>query len=249
MRKVRISLAMVVCLMLATIGYAQDDTTLNFDEWVVGDITADDYLHQYRFTGGIGDIVLIEAYVEYERSELDAELDLLDPESRLLATNDDFVFTFGYVGAVIVAELPLDGDYTVVVTRFNREAGTSTGSYRLRVRKPKLLMPGAEREVTIYAANEADLPALYVLRPETEATWTININHLGGELYPSVLLRQWSGQVSGDVPLLWLRETYGMRSASLVVSLEADRFYVLSVNKGLAAEPAQSEVQVRLGIE
>lgn len=249
MRKVRfLWLIAIVMTVIVSLVHAQDDPILGVDEWVSGDIDANDYEDRYVFEGSAGDVVLIEAYVPYLESQLDAELDLLDPSGEILATNDDYVFTYGYVGSIIVVELPEDGSYTVVVTRFEREEGTSSGAYQLRLRRPDLVQPGMVLEATIFGQNAEDLPVLYVLRPDRDGIWTLNFSREAGDLFPAIQMRSWTGDLFEDETVFSLENTQGVREGSLKVDLRQGVFYVLNVGKGSFVESEQGQAQVRIDI-
>ena len=105
-----------------------DSPILAADETVTGTITNEDFEQRFSFNADAGDVVTIE--LRADNSELDPLLQVLTPDGTVLAENDDedFISTDSLIEAL---ELPADGTYTVVATRFNGESGLSTGDYVL----------------------------------------------------------------------------------------------------------------------
>jgi hypothetical protein len=225
---------------------AQDGGELVLNEWMEGQITADNFEHTYTFDGTAGDVVLIEMYRKPGEFGLDPEIELLGTGSGTLALNDDFV----ELGAVLVAELPTDGTYTVLARRSGGEDGSSEGAYILRASVVEPVSPGDSLTATINADDAQEIPNLWVLHPDADVTWSVSFSHEGGELYPAITLESWTGDSFEDVTVFDLTDTAGALSGTLNVSLEADTLYVLTVRKALFAfvfEDITAEVSVEIG--
>lgn len=237
-------LGMVVAFNTPTAN-AQGSGELVLGEWAEGEITADDIEHTYTFQGNAGNVVLVEMYRNPGDFGLDPELELLGTGGGTLAENDDFVV----LGAVIVAELPADGEYTVLARRSGGEDGSSEGAYILRASIVEPIGPGASLTATIHGADEQEIPNLWVLTTDRATTWSISFAHEGGELYPSIQLSSWTGDIFDDTVVFELGETAGALSGTLNVSLEPDTFYVLTVQKALFAfvfEDITSDVLIEI---
>ena len=93
-----------------------------------GAITPDLSAVFYRFDGTAGTTVDISMVRMNE--DLDAFLALLDPGQALVGMNDD---GGGNQNARLVYTLPADGAYTIVATRYDMNAGTTSGEYLLSI--------------------------------------------------------------------------------------------------------------------
>lgn len=107
---------------------------IRYGQTVTGSITIPNFMYTYTFEGKAGEVVTITM----QGSEtLDAYVDLLRPDGRLVAANDDArTGGLGPTDAQIRAyTLPLDGTYTIRATRFGREASRQVGEFSLRLEK------------------------------------------------------------------------------------------------------------------
>ncbi|MCE7948631.1 MAG: hypothetical protein DYG88_14495 [Chloroflexi bacterium CFX4] len=99
-----------------------------------GALSDQTFLYTYIFTGKAGDVVTITLRAE----GFDAYLDLLQPDGKVIAFNDDVganTADLAPTDAQITAfSLPRNGVYTIRVTRFGREtARGAVGDYELRL--------------------------------------------------------------------------------------------------------------------
>lgn len=105
--------------------------TLSYGDTASGVLDAETYQVLYAFTGQAGDVVTIAMQAAVIDSNLDSRLMLLGPDgSTVLAENDDFDFN-SLDARIENFELPESGTYTVVATRFDAEAGLSSGDFTL----------------------------------------------------------------------------------------------------------------------
>jgi len=90
---------------------------------------------QYLFVGQQGDVIRIS--MERTSGDLDALITLLDGEGKQIAFDDDG----GDDQNALLPEfvLPSEGMYVVIASRFDREAGTTSGAYLLTL---DLIRPG-----------------------------------------------------------------------------------------------------------
>lgn len=109
---------------------AADVQTLNDGDQVTGTIDSNNYEFRFDLDGTAGDVINLE--LRADESDLDTLLQVLSPDGNVLAENDDedFISTDSVLTGL---QLPEDGTYTVVVTRFNGADGLSEGDFVLTV--------------------------------------------------------------------------------------------------------------------
>lgn len=107
------------------------ETTIAYDESVVGDIDNATPQIEYTFEAQEGDRITIQ--MDTTDGELDPMILLLDPAGVQIAFNDDDPSSDTGNALLQNFEIPADGVYTIVATRFRRESGTSSGSFILRL--------------------------------------------------------------------------------------------------------------------
>ncbi|MCB9437531.1 MAG: PPC domain-containing protein [Anaerolineales bacterium] len=105
----------------------QGGDRLTFGQTVNGVIDNSEFRQLYLFSGNAGQTIVIT--MTRQTGDLDAYLVLLQVDGTLLATNDDDGSNPD--AAIRSYQLPMDGDYIIVATRFGHEHGTTTGSYNL----------------------------------------------------------------------------------------------------------------------
>ncbi len=103
--------------------------TLSYGEEVTGDLSGDTFEQRYSFRGNAGDDIIIDMR-RGDEGFLDTYLILLGPDGEEVARDDDSGEGFN---ALLEADLPADGDYTIVATRYRQEDGGSQGDYILRL--------------------------------------------------------------------------------------------------------------------
>ncbi len=101
---------------------------ISYEDSVQGVITNEAPELMYTFEGQTGDVVTIS--MARTSGDLDTYLLLMAPNGEKITENDDIVS--GNTDSLIEAfTLPDDGTYTIVVTRYQRRTGTSTGEFTL----------------------------------------------------------------------------------------------------------------------
>jgi hypothetical protein len=123
--KLTLLLALIVG-MLPRLALAQG-SRLTYGQTVTGRLTKDAFRTVYTFQGRTGDIVDIT--LSRTDGTLDPMLILLDEQNNLIARDDDG--GSGYDAAIMSQQLPRDGIYFLIVTRFGQEHGLTTGGYSL----------------------------------------------------------------------------------------------------------------------
>lgn len=223
------AVAIVLGLVIASVPSvsAQEGSAIEFDTWVEGELTNDEFAHTYVFEAAAGDIVQIEMYPKPGTFGLSVEVALLDPAGGDLARDNSFI---GFSGAYIVRRLAFDGEYTIQATRYDGADGDSEGEYILRIKSVEPLVPGSEVEAPIAQNSELEIPDVFVLFPEEDVTWTIALGYDSQELYPEVTLSSWTGDAFDNETLFEL-DGEGFLAAAVVTELEAETFYVLYVRR------------------
>src|SRR5258708_878571 len=123
-----LTLAITVCLIrVQPLARAQGNNTIDFGQSVTGRISNDAFRVVYSFQGRKGDI--IDATLKATDDGLDPVLLLTDDKNTLLAVSDDSQGSFN--ASIVSQQLPQDGAYFLIVTRFGQERGLTTGAYSL----------------------------------------------------------------------------------------------------------------------
>ena len=102
---------------------------IEFDETIEGVIAGDAYQYLYEFTASAGERVDIK--LTAREGTLDPFLFLMDEEGTTIADNDDDLNNTGRDSFLQGFEIPADGTYTIIATRFQRELGSTEGSFNL----------------------------------------------------------------------------------------------------------------------
>lgn len=103
---------------------------LTYGDILLGEITNAVPETRYRFTASAGDVVTIRMDGD-PATELDTLLLLTDAEGNVLIENDDANSDIRTVSIIENFEIPTDGEYVIIATRFQRGLGASTGTYSL----------------------------------------------------------------------------------------------------------------------
>ncbi len=125
------ALAMVMVLAMGlvpahSVGAQAGGGAIAYGDTVSGKLDNTNYFELWQFSGSKGDHVQI---VMVGDGQLDAYLGLLDAASeQVLAEDDD---SAGGSDAALELTLPASGDYAIIATRYNFDAGTSQGKYKL----------------------------------------------------------------------------------------------------------------------
>jgi hypothetical protein len=127
-----IVLILTILALVPTVG-AQDDvcqevTFIEYGDSVTGRITDELYFDAYCFEGSDGDEIVID--VEGTSGDLDTLVRLWDNTIETLFEENDDVED-GNTDSQIVFTLPADGDYLILVSRYELEDGSSTGGFEL----------------------------------------------------------------------------------------------------------------------
>jgi hypothetical protein len=106
---------------------AEDAAPIEPDETVSGSLDDETFFEVYRFEGAAGD--RIDARLMNAGGDLEPYLVLLDEDGDRVAESRDYFYE--PVAALDEIELPADGTYLLVATRFLEADGMSAGDYDL----------------------------------------------------------------------------------------------------------------------
>ena len=139
--------------------------TIRPSETVTGTIRNDSYAQAYSFSAVAGDVSSLELVTT--DGSLDTLISLYDPNGNLIDTNDDIDDSTN--SAIRLRTLPINGTYTVVVSRYGRELGGTEGAYNLTLFQQSaatvselaaLNLPTGDIEVSLLWSTAADLQLL-----------------------------------------------------------------------------------------
>lgn len=204
---------------------AQKKVALVPGELIKGEITDKVYEVMYSFSGKKGQIITLEIMPDPEQPDLDPTIELRNSDGETIAKNDDF----SYPLALVVAELPADGDYIAVAGRPDGESGTSTGAYQIRLNEAKMVKSGDSINDTVNSDIDAP-PKIYILRPEKSGTLDLTLSQEPGEVYVTMSLLKWTDDSYSEA-LVTIDDTAKLHKATLTVDVEANQFYVLDVQQ------------------
>lgn len=139
---------------------------VTFDTPVRGFITNTQPYQTYTFTGLANQLVSISA--SQVAGSLDTLMFLLGPSGNVVYTNDDV--EFGVTNSALNnVRLPIEGQYTVVVSRYGQNLGGTEGEFDLLITGPSgdlpaevlaLNLPEGDITVTLFWNTAADLQLL-----------------------------------------------------------------------------------------
>jgi hypothetical protein len=112
----------------------RDGGVITDGQTVSGSIAVATFLYTYTFDGKAGEVVTITMQ---GGDKIDAYVDLLRPDGKLAAANDDAKVSGLAAKDAQIKEfvLPADGTYTIRATRFGREASRQVGDFTLKLEK------------------------------------------------------------------------------------------------------------------
>jgi len=103
--------------------------TIQYGDEVTGTITLDVYEYIYEFEASAGDRVDIK--MRAEEGTLDPFIILENADGERIAENDDDPNNTGRDSFLQGFEIPSDGIYTIIATRFQQQLGSTTGTFNV----------------------------------------------------------------------------------------------------------------------
>ncbi len=159
---------------------------------VDGTITNDRFSRYYRFQASANDLITVR--MNRTGGSLDAFLTIADANLVTLATDDDG--GGGQNARIDQFLVPADGVYYIIASRFEGQAGTTAGGYRLELQSLGSAFDGVPEGVarigygvTITGSISDETPeALYAFRGSAGDIITVTMNRGDGDLDPVVSL-------------------------------------------------------------
>ena len=111
--------------------FVYDTAFLTYGDTTFGEITNSNDIVEFYFSGAVGDIVTIR--LSSTGGDLDTELYLIGPTGAMFAANDDYGVEQDSVIYRFI--LPVDGDYTILATRYTTSGLGGTGEFRLSLQR------------------------------------------------------------------------------------------------------------------
>jgi hypothetical protein len=222
----RLKISFIIAFLLASFSFAGAQDTLKLGDVVAGKIDNASYELQYTFTGKQGDTVLVSMFPKPGTYDLSPALILRDSAKTPLAQNEGFTAS----GATIVAQLPADGEYSILATRQGGSTGSSQGDFVLRANIVKPLTEGDVVDATVYAKLEKNVPEQFVFSPTKSGSIKVGFSQQVGDLFPLIELREWTADNSGAF-LFDIDAPARITEGALKVDMDAGKLYVLTVRK------------------
>jgi Bacterial pre-peptidase C-terminal domain len=180
---------------------------LDYGTTLKGDIDPTSVLHFYVIEAKKGDVLTIDA--ERTRGNLDPILTLYTPDTnnlKELASNDSGVR--GQNARISAYTVPADGNYILLVSRFNRDKGITSGSYAVTAVGHSGATVGAGGKLTLrYGSavsaiiSDSNAVQQYTFAGSTGDVINITMDVTSGDLLPQLMLVDPLGkQIGQDDP-------------------------------------------------
>lgn len=216
--------ALVMSVLSFGAAAAQDKVALVLGEFVEGEITDEVPEVLYSFTGKSGDLITLEAVPGTEDSQLNPSVELRNADGETITQNEGFSYPLVFA----IAELPDDGDYTVVVSRSGgAQDGTTVGTYKLRVQEPELVSAGSTINANILTDFFA-APLIYVIDPAVSGPIEFTFSQEVSENYAGMRIVKWVNEFYPET-VANLDSTSRVSKGVLSLDLEAGNFYLLQL--------------------
>ncbi len=202
MRKARIWRVLLAGLLAALVSFplpvevnGQEGYRIAYGDEVEGRITGDAHRQVYFFEARRGDVVA--ASMTSQSGNLDPTLFLVDNNGNLLAAADD---RSGSLDSEIeTVQIPEDGFYFLVATRFGQALGVTEGSFGLELQRIGVLSQAGVFLTygdSVVGAVSGETPVLrYVFEARRGDIVTVNMQRISGSLDAYVALEDEKGQV------------------------------------------------------
>ena len=227
-------LAALVMVSVVGVTAAQDATPLTLGEAIEGEITNEEFEVLYTFEGSAGEVALIQMWQAPDADEyVDTELILQGPNGRDIASGPGDPAL--YSQATIALELPEDGTYTIIATRYEGRTGDLIGPFVLVTNIVEPLVAGSKIDATIYGYDSdlRDIPQQYVV--QGSGATKISFSQEIDDLFPDLKLYSWEDGKEYSAPLFTLEDTSKVSSAVVSVELDEDTLYILTVRDSFSS--------------
>ncbi len=189
-------LVVVLILSIAPTFVHAQGSKLTYGQTAKGRITNENFRIVYSFDGRQGDVVDIT--LSRTEGSLDPLLILTDDQNNLITRDDDSAP--GYDAAILSQQLPHDGTYFVIVTRFGQERGLTTGGYALTLSHVGATTSGSGTELqygdsVVSELNTGQFQQVYVFRANRGDIIQVTMQRISGNVDPLLILADSQGSV------------------------------------------------------
>ena len=191
--------------------HAQDAAPITYGEPVTGNLKEGGQA-RFTFEGKAGDIVYIFPQGTYLFSTLEFDIRLTDSRNAALGK----VYNRERLKPVLLAELPADDRYTIMLT------GKGSGGYILTLDKTLNLLPDTETEGEI----DADGSRFYLIRSAQPLNITLTYTRLSGTFSPELRIEDFEQGFPREVAAVSGR---ALTTATLALTLAADVEYLVTL--------------------
>ncbi|MDX2162695.1 MAG: hypothetical protein SF162_15350 [bacterium] len=152
----RLSLLVLFVVVMSAVvmpAAAQETQSIAYGESVEGVMSNTAFEFEYTFEGEEGDIVAADVRLAESGAFGTPELFLLGPDGDTLIEFTGFI-RLGE--ALVFAQLPESGEYTVILTRRDGRSGDDEGAFVFSLYQPQILTPGesVDGEINIDTGNQ-----------------------------------------------------------------------------------------------
>lgn len=167
-------------------------TPLARDVAVAGAITNEQPFVAYSFEGVANELITVD--MQATGGSLDTLLQIVDPDGNVIDVNDDAVLGETTNSLISDARLLSSGRYTIIASRYAKEAGGTVGPFRLALsgatgqvapQVSALNLPPGDIEVSLFWSTGADLQLL-VRDPAGESVFDDNPQVTSGGILQEV---------------------------------------------------------------
>jgi hypothetical protein len=191
--------------------YAQDTAPIAYGAPVTGNLKEGGQA-RFTFEGKAGDIVYIFPQGTDLFSTLEFDISLTDSRNAALGK----VYNRERLKPVLLAELPADDRYTIMLT------GKGSGGYILTLDKTLNLLPDTETEGEI----DADGSRFYLIRSAQPLNITLTYTRLSGTFSPELRIEDFEQGFPREVAAVSGRV---LTTATLALTLAADVEYLVTL--------------------
>jgi hypothetical protein len=158
------------------------------NQTVTGELNDDQYQRYYQFTAERDQIISITMDRASAPGLLDTYLILANAGFETLIENDDSAGSMN--SRILNFRIPADGQYNIIATRFERETGETSGSFRLTLQDNGFAFDAVSEDIPriIYgttlqdAITNEDSESFYVFWGSAGDVVTINMDRTSGDL-------------------------------------------------------------------
>lgn len=220
MKRLMILLTMISMFVSVALVNAQD--VLEPGATLEGEISDASFETEYTFSGTADTVIIVEMLPVEDFGDLTSpQLILIDSSGSVVV---DTIDNFDYAEAILVTQLPEDGDYTLIATREDGRSGDSVGEYTITLLIPEVLEVGGK--VSGFASSEGR-PQYFVVNSEDD--FVLRYSKNAGDFNPEVAVGILNDSMSGTDEFA---SAYGQLDNIAMGNIEAG-LYIVQIQEAL----------------